>query len=319
MHGSIGPSCAVGLFPDGVMTVWTHSQGVIRCAAPSRRCCGSTTERVRCIHIEGSGCYGHNGADDAGADAALIARAFPAARCGSSGCARTSMLGALRLRHGVDGAGAARCATAKSSDWQYEVWSNPHHTPGPAGQPDAGVAPRRRRSSRRRRSRSRSRRAAATATPSRSTVSQRARRPSLHSGHAAAGFRVAGARRLHERLRDRELHGRAGEAAGADPVEFRLRHLEDARARDVIDAAAERFGWARYRRRDRARPRLRFRAATRIWRPSSPSRARSRSSAKVAAPAGACRRRHRQRRGGQSRTASATRPRAASSRRRAGR
>ena len=33
--------------------------------------------KVRCIHMEGSGCYGHNGADDAAADAALIARALP--------------------------------------------------------------------------------------------------------------------------------------------------------------------------------------------------------------------------------------------------
>jgi len=36
-------------------------------------------------------------------------------------------------------------------------------------------------------------------------------------------------------------------AAGADPVEFRLLHLEDARARDVIRAAAERFGWSSWR------------------------------------------------------------------------
>jgi hypothetical protein len=28
MHGSIGPSCAVGLFANGALTIWTHSQGV---------------------------------------------------------------------------------------------------------------------------------------------------------------------------------------------------------------------------------------------------------------------------------------------------
>jgi CO/xanthine dehydrogenase Mo-binding subunit len=32
-------------------------------------------------------------------------------------------------------------------------------------------------------------------------------------------------------------------AAGADPVEFRLRHLADERARAVIEAAAEKAGW----------------------------------------------------------------------------
>jgi CO/xanthine dehydrogenase Mo-binding subunit len=35
------------------------------------------------------------------------------------------------------------------------------------------------------------------------------------------------------------------EAAGADPVAFRLRHMTDQRARDVISAAAERFGWSK--------------------------------------------------------------------------
>jgi CO/xanthine dehydrogenase Mo-binding subunit len=32
-------------------------------------------------------------------------------------------------------------------------------------------------------------------------------------------------------------------AAGADPVEFRLKHLEDSRGRDVINRAAQEFGW----------------------------------------------------------------------------
>jgi len=32
---------------------------------------------LRCIHVEGSGCYGHNGADDVALDAALLARAVP--------------------------------------------------------------------------------------------------------------------------------------------------------------------------------------------------------------------------------------------------
>jgi CO/xanthine dehydrogenase Mo-binding subunit len=33
--------------------------------------------------------------------------------------------------------------------------------------------------------------------------------------------------------------------AGVDPVEFRLRHLDDPRARAVVEMAAEKFGWAR--------------------------------------------------------------------------
>src|SRR5262249_12799358 len=57
--------------------VWTHTQGVY----PDREAIAGMLrvppERVHCIHVEGSGCYGHNGADDAAADAALIAQALP--------------------------------------------------------------------------------------------------------------------------------------------------------------------------------------------------------------------------------------------------
>ncbi len=77
MHGAIGPSCAVGLFKDGTLTVWTHSQGVYPLRKSIAEMLRLPEDRVRCIHVEGSGCYGHNAADDAGADAALIARAFP--------------------------------------------------------------------------------------------------------------------------------------------------------------------------------------------------------------------------------------------------
>jgi nicotinate dehydrogenase subunit B len=44
-------------------------------------------------------------------------------------------------------------------------------------------------------------------------------------------------------------------AAGADPVDFRLRHLRDTRARAVIEAAAQRAGWTAGTRSDGARGR----------------------------------------------------------------
>ena len=37
-------------------------------------------------------------------------------------------------------------------------------------------------------------------------------------------------------------------ACGADPLDFRLAHLDDVRARDVLEAAAERAGWKTARR-----------------------------------------------------------------------
>ena len=77
MHGSIGPSCAVALFEGGQLTVWTHSQGVSPLRGALAELLGLPEARVRCIHREGAGCYGHNGADDVAADAALVAQALP--------------------------------------------------------------------------------------------------------------------------------------------------------------------------------------------------------------------------------------------------
>ena len=76
-HGSIGPSCAVAQSVNGTMTVWTHTQGVFPDRQGIAEMLRVPPASVRLIHVEGSGCYGHNGADDAAADAALIARALP--------------------------------------------------------------------------------------------------------------------------------------------------------------------------------------------------------------------------------------------------
>ena len=59
------------------MTVWTHSQGVYPLRAAIAEMLRMPQDKVHCIHMEGSGCYGHNGADDVAADAALIAMALP--------------------------------------------------------------------------------------------------------------------------------------------------------------------------------------------------------------------------------------------------
>ena len=74
-HASIGPSCALAEFKDGKMTVWTHSQGVFPLRNHLSLGLKLPVADIRCIHAEGSGCYGHNGADDVSLDAALLARA----------------------------------------------------------------------------------------------------------------------------------------------------------------------------------------------------------------------------------------------------
>ncbi len=101
MHGSIGTSAAVAQMDDaeGVMTVQTHSQSVFGTAEAIAAMLGMPPENVRLIHVDGSGCYGHNMADDAAADAALLARGrFLGVRCGCNTPASRSTSGSPTAR-----------------------------------------------------------------------------------------------------------------------------------------------------------------------------------------------------------------------------
>ncbi len=74
-HGSIGPSCAVAEMSDGKLTVWTASQMTHQLRKQLAAMMKAPENDVRCIYLDGSGCYGRNGHEDAAADAALLARA----------------------------------------------------------------------------------------------------------------------------------------------------------------------------------------------------------------------------------------------------
>jgi nicotinate dehydrogenase subunit B len=74
-HGSIGPSCAVAEFEDGKLTCWTASQATHNLRKQLAAMLGVANENVRCIYVDGAGCYGRNGHEDAAADATLLARA----------------------------------------------------------------------------------------------------------------------------------------------------------------------------------------------------------------------------------------------------
>jgi nicotinate dehydrogenase subunit B len=73
-HGSIGPSCAVAEFKGGKLTCWTASQATHSLRKQLAQMLTIPSEDVRCIYIEGAGCYGRNGHEDAAGDAALLAR-----------------------------------------------------------------------------------------------------------------------------------------------------------------------------------------------------------------------------------------------------
>ena len=248
MHASIGPSCAVGHLDNGVVTVWSHTQGVYPLRAAIAEMLRVPQDRVRVIHMEGSGCYGHNGADDAGADAALLASALPG---------RPVRVQWMREdEHTWEPYGSmmvsnarARLDNGRIAEWQYEVWSNTHLTrPAPAGH----LAP-----------------AWHIENPFEPPPPKPLPLPAGGGNrNAIPGYALNNPRIIHHFVPGMPLRVSALRALGAyhnvfaiesfmdelalaakiDPVEFRLRHMDDTRARDVIAAAAERFGWGSYRK-----------------------------------------------------------------------
>jgi nicotinate dehydrogenase subunit B len=243
-HGSIGPSCAIAQSVDGAMTVWTHTQGVYPDRAAIAEMLRVPPASVRLIHVEGSGCYGHNGADDAAADAALIARALPGVpvrvqwmREQEQSWEPFGPAMVTKLKASLDGNGAI-------ADWNFEVWSNTHSMrPGGAGsllaaqhmaQPFAVPAPK--------------------PLPLPEGGGDRNAIPIykfpnaqvVHHFIPAMPLRISAMRALgayHNVFSIESFMDELARAAGADPVEFRLKHLEDPRGRDVITTAAQRFGW----------------------------------------------------------------------------
>lgn len=244
MHASIGPSCAVASYDGDRLTVWSHAQGMFPLRAAISQLLKLPPERVRCIHMEGAGCYGHNGADDAAADAAYLAFAFPGVPV------RVQWTRAQEHQWEPYGAGMAMRARASLDaegrvvDWDYEVWTDTHSTrPGGAGATLVG-------------------RHIATPFPI----------PPAEPGSQPTGF---GDRNIiplyafpnqkliynfvpHQALRVSALRGlgayanvfaiesfmdELAAAAETDPVAFRLKHLTDPRALDVVKLAADKFGW----------------------------------------------------------------------------
>jgi len=75
-HASLGPSCAVADYKDGKLTVWSASQATHSMQHELSVITGLPKESIRLVYLDGSGCYGRNGHEDATADAALAAIAI---------------------------------------------------------------------------------------------------------------------------------------------------------------------------------------------------------------------------------------------------
>ena len=252
MHGSIGPSCAIAQFKDDALTVWSHGQGMFPLQAAVAELLRMPKEKVRCIHVEGSGCYGHNGADDAGAGAALLAVAFPG---------RPVRLQWMRdQEHTWEPYGPVMLSEISGTldaggnvvDFRYDVWSNSHSTrPESAGNTMAGWLV-----------------SQPFAQPEPKPIPQPTgggdrnaiplyKFPSAKVTHhfiPQMPIRVSALRSLGAYMNVFAIESFMDEMAGAanaDSVEFRLKHLDDPRAREVVETVADRFGWKNWRK---ARP-----------------------------------------------------------------
>jgi len=128
MHGSIGPSCAVAYFDGDKLQIWTHSQGVYPLQGAISDLLNLSENKMQLTGVPGSGCYGHNGADDVAAEAALLATEFPNKH--------------IRLQwsrtdeHGWEPYGSAMLMELEASldqhgliqSWKYDMWSDTHST-----------------------------------------------------------------------------------------------------------------------------------------------------------------------------------------------
>lgn len=245
-HASIGPSCAVARFQNGKMTVWSHTQGTFPLRGDLATVLDLQPTAVDIIHAQGSGCYGHNGADDVALDAALLARAVPDRpvklqwmRDDEFGWSPVAPAMVMEAKGGLSKEG-------NIVDWQYELWSNSHATrpgqpgginllaswhmvnrqhmtppleiPQPYGNGDRNSVP-------------------LYDLPKRRIVNHLLTEMPIRT----SSLRTLGG---HSNIYAIECFmDELALAAGRDPVEFRLAHLKDARGRAVIEAVAGKIGW----------------------------------------------------------------------------
>jgi len=245
-HASLAPSCAIAQWEGKKVKVWSHSQGIFPLRADMAQALNMPEADIIITHAEGAGCYGHNAADDVSFDAVLLARAVPGKpvrlqwmREDEFGWEPFSSPMVLRMNAALDDKGSI-------VNWSHELWSHAHstrpggkggvnllgawhlETPVPAAVPGNPPLPG-----------GGSHRNAIPLYdfPNQKVTNNLIRQSPLRTSalRALGGFANAFA---IESFMD-EL----AEAADADPVEYRLRHLKDPRAKAVIEKAAAMAQW----------------------------------------------------------------------------
>jgi nicotinate dehydrogenase subunit B len=240
-HASMGPSCAVADVRADTATVWTASQATHRYQGAYARMFGLPKEKVRLIYVDGAGCYGMNGHDDAAADAVLLSKATGQpvrvqwSREDELGWDPKGPPQLLELRAALDDGG-------RIAHWEAEMWvpmatANLAHVPL--------LAPRE----------------AGLPQPDGQAVG-------LISQNADPPYRAANVKVLAHWIKDAPLRPSNIRAPGKvansfavesfvdelcafaklDPLAFRLRELADARGREVIQRCTDLIGWANRKR-----------------------------------------------------------------------
>ena len=246
-HASLAPSCAVARCDNGKYTVWTHSQSIYPLRVELAPALGVPEADVVLHHMEGAGCYGQNAADFVATDAAVIARAVPG---------RTIRLQWMRDEEFqwepfssamVVQTRATLSGDGYITDWNFDIWSHGHgsrpgRTDGKSNLLAAWYV-------------EKSLPRAPTGNP-----------PLPGGGSHRNGLPiydfpnqcVTNHLITDQLLCVSSLRGLGSQtnvfaiectmddlamAAGVDPIEFRLRHLKDPRARAVIEKVAEMAQW----------------------------------------------------------------------------
>ncbi|MEA2898454.1 MAG: hypothetical protein QOJ84_4069 [Bradyrhizobium sp.] len=246
-HASVAPSCAMARWTGDRVHIWTHSQGVYLLRIDLALVLKIPTENITVEHMEGAGCYGHNGADDVALDAVLLAKAA------GGRPVRLQWSRQDEMTHAPFGAAMAveieadLDAQGEIVDWRHSIWGNGHVArPGRAALPAllAGTE---------------------IANPFPRTV---ATNPPQATGGGAdrnsvplydfPSWTVECHRLLTMPIRTSALRtlGAQGNVfaiesfldelaaeRGEDEVAFRLRHLSDPRSREVIQSVARRANW----------------------------------------------------------------------------
>jgi len=246
-HASIGPSCGLARVTGEVLEVWSHSQSIYALREEIAKLLQRAPDTVVVRHAEGSGCYGHNGADDVAFDAALLAVAAPGK------AVRVQWMRDDEFAWEPLGPAMAVKLTGKVTtdgrvaEWHEEIWGNRHigragRFPGPgllaAWHFEPGIEP---------------------PLPADMPLvmgggSQRNAVPYYDFAvkrvvnHAIQSMpiRVSALRALGAYINVFAIETFMDEmaaAAGVDPIAFRLRHLQDKRAIAVIEAVARMAHW----------------------------------------------------------------------------